>query len=219
MYKCKHCGKEFEDRYELTGHVTKEHGKKSDVRSSNIIEYNKNPKLCKNCGEKIDYNHRANIFCNHSCSASYNNKGIVRNGTKQITSKCLNCGKEYLAEKNKKRIFCSMECSTEYKKKQIIEEWIKTGTGKISSGSKTIREYIADKQENKCAICGIENEWNGKYLIFILDHIDGNSNNNLPNNLRLVCSNCDSQLDTYKFKNKGSGRFYRRKRFKEGKSY
>jgi hypothetical protein len=53
----------------------------------------------------------------------------------------------------------------------------------------------------------------------ILDHIDGNSSNNDITNLRLVCSNCDSQLPTYKSKNKGNGRHYRRERYKNNQSY
>lgn len=48
--------------------------------------------------------------------------------------------------------------------------------------------------------------WNNLELVFILDHIDGNADNNERINLRLVCPNCDSQLDTYKSKNKGSAR-------------
>ena len=59
----------------------------------------------------------------------------------------------------------------------------------------------------------------GQNGIFVLDHIDGNSENNWRSNLRLVCPNCDSQLPTYKAKNKGSGRHVRRTRYAEGKSY
>lgn len=36
-------------------------------------DYNKNPKKCKYCGEIIPFEKRKNNFCNHSCSASYNN--------------------------------------------------------------------------------------------------------------------------------------------------
>jgi hypothetical protein len=35
--------------------------------------------------------------------------------------------------------------------------------------------------------------WNGKPLQLILDHINGNADDNNPNNLRLLCPNCDSQ--------------------------
>lgn len=53
-----------------------------------------------------------------------------------------------------------------------------------------------------CACCGIEPVWNGKPMPLILDHINGINNDNRLENLRFVCSNCDSQLDTYKSRNK-----------------
>ena len=55
-------------------------------------------------------------------------------------------------------------------------------------------------KEEKCEICGIE-DWLGKRLAFELDHIDGNSNNHLLKNLRVVCPNCHSQTETYRAKN------------------
>lgn len=48
----------------------------------------------------------------------------------------------------------------------------------------------------------MEDSWNGKPITFILDHVDGHANNNCRENLRLICPNCDSQLDTYKSRNK-----------------
>ena len=56
--------------------------------------------------------------------------------------------------------------------------------------------------EYRCACCGIEPVWNGKPMPLILDHVNGVNNDNRLENLRFVCSNCDSQLDTYKSKNK-----------------
>lgn len=55
-----------------------------------------------------------------------------------------------------------------------------------------------------CACCGIGPEWCGKPMPLILDHINGVNNDNRIENLRFVCSNCDSQLDTYKSKNRRS---------------
>lgn len=56
--------------------------------------------------------------------------------------------------------------------------------------------------EYKCNCCGIGSTWHGKPLTLILDHINGKNNDNRLENLRFVCSNCDSQLDTYKSKNR-----------------
>ena len=53
-----------------------------------------------------------------------------------------------------------------------------------------------------CDCCGIGPEWRGNPMPLILDHINGKNNDNRIENLRFVCSNCDSQLETYKSKNK-----------------
>ncbi len=39
-----------------------------------------------------------------------------------------------------------------------------------------------------------------------IDHIDGNSDNNSEENLRLVCPNCHSLTSTYCGTNRGNGR-------------
>lgn len=54
----------------------------------------------------------------------------------------------------------------------------------------------------KCNICGLGPVWQNKPMPLILDHINGINNDNRLINLRFVCSNCDSQLPTYKSKNK-----------------
>lgn len=71
---------------------------------------------------------------------------------------------------------------------------------------KQFKKEIIEDQGGVCAICGMKPEWNGKPIVFIMDHIDGDASNNRRDNLRCICPNCDSQLDTYKSKNKNSKR-------------
>ena len=52
--------------------------------------------------------------------------------------------------------------------------------------------------EYECFICKNKGEWMGQQLPLVLDHINGVNNDNRLENLRFLCSNCDSQLPTYK---------------------
>ena len=126
-----------------------------------------------------------------------------------MSKKCIECGKKIGKQTRGKYCY---GCKVKREQKEKIEYWLKTGdTGchTIGKVSNCIREYIYKEQKQICNICGITNKWNGKKLNFILDHIDGDASNNRRENLRLICPNCDSQLDTFKSKNKHSARIYR----------
>lgn len=82
-----------------------------------------------------------------------------------------------------------------------------------------VRQHLLDEQSGRCAICSVEGRSNDAPLTLVLDHIDGNASNNGRENLRLVCPNCDSQLPTFKSRNRGKGRAWRRQRYADGKSY
>jgi len=116
--------------------------------------------------------------------------------------------------------YCSAECQHENERAANTKRWLDTGIASISHlPNHYIRIYIRKQQDNKCEICKNSPIWNDKDLIFILDHIDGDSDNNSRKNLRLVCPNCDSQLSTFKGRNAGNGRHFRRERYKKGQSY
>jgi hypothetical protein len=54
-------------------------------------------------------------------------------------------------------------------------------------------------------ICGQSGDnWHGKPMTLIVDHIDGKADNYAVSNIRIICHNCDSQLPTYKGRNKGN---------------
>ena len=120
---------------------------------------------------------------------------------------CLHCEKEFTGAYNKQK-YCSHYCSCEHKKVVKYEKYINDQESFCCSVKtmKWIKPIILEEQNNKCEICSLDNVWNDKPLNFVLDHVDGDAANNKRDNLRLICHNCDSQLDTYKSKNKNSAR-------------
>jgi hypothetical protein len=79
--------------------------------------------------------------------------------------------------------------------------------GKKLTNNSIIKQKLIKKGllENKCKRCnkkgGMQNlpKMRGfsNFLVLQLDHIDGNPNNNLLNNLRLLCPCCHSMTDTF----------------------
>ena len=53
-------------------------------------------------------------------------------------------------------------------------------------------------------MCDNKGEYNGQPLSLQLDHVDGNANNDMPSNLRLLCPNCHTQTENFGSKGKGS---------------
>ena len=51
--------------------------------------------------------------------------------------------------------------------------------------------------EARCEMCGQGELWHGRRMSLILDHINGISNDNRLENLRVVCPNCAATLDTH----------------------
>jgi hypothetical protein len=64
------------------------------------------------------------------------------------------------------------------------------------------RLYAEGIKERRCEMCGQGEEWNGARMSLILDHINGNATDNRLENLRIVCPNCASTLDTHCGRNK-----------------
>lgn len=200
-------GMSYSDAGKLGAEASRE---ENSIKYSNIRKkYELNPKICKNCKCPLSYQKRHNKFCSRSCAATINNRNVRRHGQKP-NNKCIHCGDEFELKNYKGKKYCSNKCKRDAK---LIER-IENGT----ASDRSCKRFLLKTKGLKCEICNHE-EWQGKPISIELDHIDGDSTNNELNNLRLLCPNCHAQTPTYKSKNTGNGRAYRRKRYKDGKSY
>lgn len=120
---------------------------------------------------------------------------------------CLNCGNEIVGFIYEERKYCSSKCASDHRVKLKWEHYLKNEEKYDASSSMFFtKKHILKEQKNRCAVCSKLDLWNKKKLVFVLDHIDGDASNNARKNLRLVCPNCDSQLPTFKSKNRNSAR-------------
>ena len=213
-----------------------------------VEDYYKNPKLCAWCGKPIPYGKTRQKFCSQFCNGSFTaaNKQPFTKVCKLCSSEfiatcghaqycenckkknsvkdhvCLNCGKELT---NKKACYCNSTCYAEYEWKQTKQRILETGKFDISVGNviggetqrRQVKRFLIEEYGHKCAICGLS-EWMGQSIPVIVDHIDGDPTNHKIENFRLVCGNCDMQLPTYKAKNKGKGRKFRRDLYEKDKN-
>jgi hypothetical protein len=59
------------------------------------------------------------------------------------------------------------------------------------------RVYEAGLKQPICELCGQGELWRGRRMGLILDHVNGVSDDNRLENLRIVCPNCAATLDTH----------------------
>jgi hypothetical protein len=142
---------------------------------------------------------------------------------------CLKCG----AQHEKSGTYCSRSCansrifSDEAKLKKSIalkgkpafrshydkeaqaaksrQRWLEkyNATPFVELGIENRRRRVFEEQDYCCNKCGIS-EWQGFKIPLELEHKDGNSTNNVRENLEGLCPNCHSITDTWRGRNKPS---------------
>lgn len=146
--------------------------------------------ICKICNKTFSSRFQLSAHLAWCDKVRESNLKKYNENRKLIDINCLQCNK--IIKSNKK--YCSQKCHSLFKFNS--ESIPKIENGLVRNPS-TLKIYLKQKNGNVCSICFNEGIHNGKELVLQLDHIDGNSDNNLPYNLRLLCPNCHSQTETF----------------------
>lgn len=186
-------------------------------KQKRIDEYYKNPFQCFCCNKVIPYekrscklrdkkrNQNSKIFCSRSCAAQINN-GKYPKKTK-IIKKCVPCNRNNVRTRKTTNNTC-LSCE----QKDVIKKWI---NGEAQLSIHKAKKFFIEKYGYKCSALDCAWDMSKKPTMVELDHIDGNWQNNSFSNLRLLCCNCHSQTETFRAKNTGNGRAYRRDFYKK----
>lgn len=128
---------------------------------------------------------------------------------------CLACGS---ALKKPNTHYCSNKCQGNFEYTEYIKKW---KLGKVNGGrgvsakniSRHLMRYLREKYDS-CMLCGWSqiNSVTGRVPLEI-DHINGDSDNNSEENLRLICPNCHSLSPNFRNLNYGNGRSWRRLKY------
>lgn len=78
-----------------------------------------------------------------------------------------------------------------------LEEALTENSNYKSTNHLKDRLYKEGVKKRECELCGQGEEWKGKHMSLILDHINGINNDNRLENLRIVCPNCNATLETH----------------------
>lgn len=149
------------------------------------------------CGSKIFSSETDAKYCSLSCSNAR---------FKKKRSPCLQCGNTVRLAKQK---FCSHRCHNLYQFMLRIES-IERGSYRVYNCNGFIRRYLVHKFGERCSRCAwkMRNQITGRVPVEV-EHIDGNWENNHPDNLTLLCPNCHALTSTFRGLNRGRGRAHR----------
>lgn len=175
--------------------------------------------ICEQCKEHHPGTYASGRFCSVSCSRRFStslkrqeistkisDRLRHRRRTLSDTKTCQKCGKEFRHEHTNDK-HC-VDCRIIRPRVVLLNEndaveYIKTNGHPPPFGK--MRKLLQQTRSHQCVLCkGVT--WMGSPIPLTLDHIDGNPENDHPENLRWVCANCDRLLPTFGSKNRGRGR-------------
>lgn len=115
---------------------------------------------------------------------------------------CLWCISPLIKRHSQK--YCNNKCQNKYEYMNSFLDWYFCKKKIIRNNM--IRQHLETMNGYKCSECGIT-QWNSKPITLDVDHVNGNSSDNKPENVRFLCKNCHSQTETFANCKSGTGRY------------
>jgi len=171
-----------------------------------VIDRKKNTNICHFLGVRCIYNKRhvmkySKEILENAVNSSNNYSEVTRKlglktfyGNRQTVKKYINL---FNIETKHFRLSGSGGKKTKIELDNILIE-NSTYTHTTNLKERLYREGI---KERICELCGQDENWFGKKISLILDHINGINTDNRLENLRVVCPNCNATLSTHGGKN------------------
>lgn len=138
--------------------------------------------------------------------------------TYKVLRDCKHCGQKV---HNRYAYYCSNRCQIDFQYEEFISHWLSGDINgsigiNVMTTSAHIRRYLDLNSNSICVLCGWSqvNPITNKVPLEI-DHIYGNSENNSPQNLRLICPNCHTLTSNFRGLNKGNDRQWRKLKYKK----
>lgn len=139
-------------------------------------EYARAPRRCRRCGDPIQWRHRENVFCGHSCAASTTNAARTRsqesrNKTRvtlkgrrcdgrpvipRETRRCKMCGEPFESKVSVSKRYCSQPCRNRAPERRR------------AGGGERLKSSWSKKGHYKGIFCG--STWELAYLAHCLDN-------------------------------------------------
>lgn len=149
------------------------------------------------CGNPVFSRSSKAKYCSHACA---------KRRFEHRRPNCAGCGKRIKRHQYK---YCSLPCQRAHDF-QTRAAQLEAGTYSPYTCNRFIRRYLVHHLGEKCARCGwAERHPKTGRIPIEVEHIDGDWQNNRPDNLTLLCPNCHSLTDTFRALNRGRGRPHR----------
>lgn len=169
---------------------------------------------CKECGKEFekrlaDIKRTCNNFCCLSCSGKYN--GRKRHGPHKSSEPLYRRARQLRSEGYGYRTIAKMIDGSHY---STVRYWVQdipvdpVKAHRLAcrrmrmpieqlTSSGAVRHRLVEERGHRCESCGLD-VWMGKPIPLEAHHIDGNTQNNCRDNVKILCPNCHSQTPDWR---------------------